>query len=97
MDHPHDTTGLPAWDLIPQIAARLAETVDSLHTATGQPHHEILAAVIGAGLDHHEEIESRLAERHLAAVIAALPPDTRPAPDLSAHDNLLTRRADRHE
>jgi hypothetical protein len=95
MDLPRDTSDPPAWDLSPETAARLAEAVDGLHAATGQPRQEVLAAILAAGLDHREEIEARLAERRLSAAIAGLPPDTRPAPDLSPYDQLLTHRADR--
>ena len=45
-----------------------------------------------AGLDSQDAVETRLAELRLDAIIAALPPDTRPAPDVSAYDQLLTRQ-----
>jgi hypothetical protein len=93
MDIPPDASRPLSWDLSPDVAAQLARAVDDLHEATGQPRHEIVSAVIATDLGSREEIEARLAERRLAAVIAGLPPDTRPAaPDLSAYDELLAHR-----
>lgn len=93
MDIPPDAPRQLGWDLGPEVAAQLASAVDDLHEATGRPRHEIVSAVIAVGLSYREEIEARLAERQLAAVIASLPSDSRPtAPDLLAYDRLLGRR-----
>ena len=84
-----------AWtlrDLDPCTASRLDQAVSGLHASTGLPEHEILAAIINAGLENQDAVQARLAELHLEAVISALPPDPRPVPDVSKYDQLLTRR-----
>jgi hypothetical protein len=98
MDPTGGASGLPdARDLDPAITARLSQAVSVLHAATRLPPHEVLGAIISAGLDHYEEIEARLAEQRLRLVIADLPPDSRDAPDLSAYDKLLTHQGDRQQ
>ncbi len=93
MDIPPDVSRPLDWNLSPHGAAQLARGVEARHVATGGPRHEMGSVSIAAGLDSRGEIEARLAERQLAAVIAGLPPDIRPAvPDLSAYDRLLARR-----
>jgi len=88
----NNATVRTSWDLDPGTAVQLSQAVDSLHASTSRPRHEILAAIIRAGLDSQDAVETRLAELRLDAIIAALPPDTRPAPDVSAYDQLLTRQ-----
>jgi hypothetical protein len=81
---------LPGLD--PRTASRLDHAVSGLHASTGFPEHEILAAIIHAGLENQDAVQARLAESHLEAVISALPADPRPVPDVSVYDQLLTRR-----
>jgi len=84
-----------AWispGLDPRTAGRLDQAVSGLHASTGFPEHEILAAIIHAGLENQDAVQARLAELHLEAVISALPADLRPVPDVSVYDQLLTRR-----
>jgi hypothetical protein len=81
-----------SWDLDSGTAGRLSQAVEGLQATTRRPRHEILAAIIHAGLDSPNAVEARLAELHLDTVIAALPADSRPVPDVSAYDQLLTRR-----
>jgi hypothetical protein len=81
---------LPGID--PRTASRLDQAVSGLHASTGFPEHEILAAIIHAGLENQDAVRTRLAGLHLEAVISALPPDRRPVPDVSVYDQLLTRR-----
>jgi hypothetical protein len=86
-------TGWTSRDLDPCTAGRLAQAVSGLHAATGAPPREIFAAIIRAGLENQDAVRDHLAGQHLEAVIAALPPDTRALPDMSAYDRLLTRPA----
>jgi hypothetical protein len=84
-----------AWTspgLDPCTAWRLDQAVSGLHASTGFPEHEILAAIIYVGLENQDAVQERLAGLHLEAVVAALPPDPRPVPDVSIYDQLLTRR-----
>jgi hypothetical protein len=81
-----------SWDLDPGTAGQLFQAVDRLHASTRRPRHEILTAIIQAGLASQEAIETRLAELHLDAVLTALPSAARPVPDLLAYDQLLTRQ-----
>ena len=79
-------------ELSPDVAARLTRIVNDLCAAAGQPRHEVLDAIIAVALDHMDEIEIRLARQRLDVAIATLPADTRPVPDLTAYDQLLSRQ-----
>lgn len=75
----------------PDVAARLTRIVSDLCAAAGQPRDEVLEAIITVALDHRDEIEIRLARQRLDVAIATLPADTRPVPDLTVYDQLLSR------
>jgi hypothetical protein len=81
-----------SWDLDPDLARELAEAVEDLGASSGRPHREVLEAIIRAGLDSPEAVQVSLGRRHLHALLAALPPDFRPVPAVSAYDQLLSRR-----
>lgn len=86
-------TAWTAPGLDPRTAERLGQVIGGLAASTGCPGHEILTAIIHVGLENQDAVQARLAELHLEAVIAALPPDTRSVPDVSVYDQLLhTRR-----
>ena len=51
-----------SWYLRADVAESLARIADDLHFTTRRPRHEVLAAVIGVGLEHRAEIEARLAQ-----------------------------------
>lgn len=51
-----------SWYMRADVADSLAEIVTDLHYAHRRPRYEVLAAVIGVGLEHRAEIEARLAQ-----------------------------------
>ncbi len=48
-----------SWYLPSDVNDRLAAVVDDIHHATRRPKHEVLAAVIEAGVGHSADIMAR--------------------------------------
>jgi hypothetical protein len=80
------------WELDQGIAGQLSAAVEDLHVSTGRPEHEVVSEVIQAGLGRLDDVEARLSSRRVEAAVAALPPDSRPLPDMSVYDQLLAGR-----
>ena len=91
--HPDVVAGLAAATSVGAVRADVV-AVEARRIIDERPppvHHEPASVAAGAGGRRVVSLtERRLADP--AAVIAGLPPDTRPLPQVRAYDELLTRR-----